>query len=113
MDETYLLAAAKYIEMNPVRARLVSDPYAWRWSSAQAHAAGQDDLLVTAAPLLEMVGSWKQFLSDADEEDANKIRGHERTGRALGGDSFLDSLEGVLQRPVKPRKAGRKRKSEK
>ena len=27
MDETYLLAAAKYIEMNPVRAGLVSDPY--------------------------------------------------------------------------------------
>jgi putative transposase len=109
MDETYLLAAVKYIEMNPVRANLTPDPYSWPWSSAKAHAVGQDDKLVKVAPLLEMVGEWKQFLSDADEEDADKIRGHERTGRALGGDTFLDSLEFSLQRIVKPRKAGRKK----
>jgi putative transposase len=113
MDETYLLAAVKYIEMNPVRARLVTDPYVWQWSSARAHAEGKDDTLVTVAPLLEMVGDWQQFLSDADEEDADKIRGHERTGRALGGDSFLDSLEDTLQRTVKPRKAGRKKMTDK
>jgi len=113
MDETYLLAAVKYIEMNPVRARLASDPYAWQWSSARAHAAGKDDMLVKVEPLLEMVGEWRQFLSDADEEDADKIRGHERTGRALGGDSFLDSLESTLQRKVKPRKAGRKKAADK
>lgn len=109
MDESYLLAAVKYIEMNPVRARLVADPYSWRWSSASAHAAGMDDHLVKVAPLLEMVGEWRLFLEEADEEDSNKIRGHERTGRALGGDSFLDSLESSLQRVVKPQKAGRKK----
>jgi len=58
-------------------------------------------MLVKVEPLLEMVGEWRQFLSDADEEDADKIRGHERTGRALGRDSFLDSLESALQRKVK------------
>ncbi|TLM99181.1 transposase, partial [bacterium] len=109
MDGSYLLAAVKYIEMNPVRARLVADPYDWQWSSARAHAEGKDDLLVKVEPLLEMVGEWKLFLSEPDEEDANKIRGHERTGRALGGDSFLDLLEGTLQRIVKPQKAGRKK----
>ena len=113
MDEKYLLAAVKYIEMNPVRARLVADPYVWQWSSARAHAEGNDDLLVKVEPLLELVGDWKLFLSDPDEEDANKIRGHERTGRALGEDTFLDLLEDNLQRAVKPRKAGRKKKSDK
>ena len=44
MDETYLLAAAKYIEMNPVRAKLVPEPYAWKWSSAKPHADGTDDI---------------------------------------------------------------------
>jgi len=96
-------------KVNPVRARLVTDPYDWPWSSARAHAAGKGDMLVKAEPLLEIVGDWQQFLSEADEEDADKIRGHERTGRALGGDSFLDSLETTLQRMVKPRKAGRKK----
>lgn len=111
MDESYLLAAVKYIEMNPVRARLVTDPYDWQWSSARAHAERNDDLLVKVEPLLEMVGEWKMFLAEPEEEEANKIRGHERTGRALGGDTFLDLLEGALQRTVKPRKAGRKRNS--
>jgi len=113
MDEQYLLAAAKYIEMNPVRANLAPDPYAWQWSSAQAHAAGKDDLLVKVSPLLEMVGKWQRFLSDADDADASLIRRHERTGRALGGDSFLESLEKSLMRTVKPLKAGRKRNLEK
>ncbi len=110
MDEAYLLAAAKYIEMNPVRANLTPDPYAWKWSSAKAHADGADDILVKASPLLQLVGDWKVFLKDTDEEEANTIRGHERTGRALGSDSFLDSLELSLKRTVKRRKAGRKKK---
>ncbi len=113
MDETYLLAAVKYIEMNPVRANLVPDPYSWKWSSAKAHADGNDDILVKVSPLLEMVGDWKLFLSDADEEDADKIRRHERTGRALGADSFLESLEQSLMRTVKRQKAGRKKKAQK
>ena len=113
MDEAYLLAAAKYIEMNPVRANLTPDPYTWKLSSAVAHAKGVDDNLVKVSPLLQMVGDWKQFLRDVDEEAANKIRGHERTGRALGSDSFLESLELSLMRAVKKRKAGRKKKAEK
>ncbi len=112
MDEQYLLAAARYIEMNPVRANLTSDPYAWKWSSAKAHLEGNDDILVRVAPLLQLVGEWRAFLSDTDDEEAEKIRRHERTGRALGSESFLESLENSLLRIVKPRKPGRKRKLE-
>ncbi|MFZ1431218.1 MAG: hypothetical protein WAS21_31215 [Geminicoccaceae bacterium] len=36
-----LLAAVRYIELNPVRARLVATPEAWPWSSAKAHLTGQ------------------------------------------------------------------------
>jgi putative transposase len=113
MDEKYLLAAARYIEMNPVRAHLVPDPFAWKWSSAKAHLNGKDDSLVRVAPLLQLVGEWKAFLSDIDDREAEKIRCHERTGRALGSESFLDSLESLLHRIVKPRKAGRKKRPEK
>lgn len=109
MDERYLLAAAKYIEMNPVRAHLAEDPYAWPWSSARAHAEGKDDQLVSVAPLLDIVGDWRHFLEDVEEEEAEGLRRHERTGRALGDDSFLDQLESVLQRPLKRQKAGRKK----
>jgi len=111
--EAHLPAAAKYIEMNPARANLTPDPYDWRWSSAKAHADGIGDILVKVSPLLQMVGDWKLFLRDFDEEDVNKIRGHERTGRALGSDWFLESLELSSMRAVKQRKAGRKKKADK
>ena len=48
LDDDYLLAATRYVEMNPVRAGLVDRAEAYRWSSAAAHLAGRDDLLVKA-----------------------------------------------------------------
>lgn len=63
MDENYLLAATRYVELNPVRARLVKDPWAYPCSSAKAHITGIDDRLVKVAPLCEMVKDWKGFLS--------------------------------------------------
>ena len=62
MDEVYLLAAARYIEMNPVRAGLVSDAESWPWSSIRAHLAGEDDGLVRVNPLLEIVETGRSFL---------------------------------------------------
>jgi putative transposase len=46
MDEAHLIAAARYIALNPVRARLVARPQDWDWSSARAHLAGRDNELV-------------------------------------------------------------------
>lgn len=111
-DADYQAYQNGYIEMNPVRARLAPDPYAWKWSSVRAHADGTDDILVKVSPLLQMVGDWKLFLRNKNEEEANKIRGHERTGRALGSDSFLESLEHSLKRAVKRRKPGRRKKAD-
>lgn len=45
LGESYLLAAAKYVEMNPVAAGLVEKPGEYPWSSARAHLAGEDDHL--------------------------------------------------------------------
>ncbi|MFH1114899.1 MAG: transposase [Pseudomonadota bacterium] len=46
VEETHLLAAARYIEMDPVRARMARDPARYPWSSASAHIAGINDDLV-------------------------------------------------------------------
>jgi putative transposase len=40
MDEKYLLAAARYVELNSVRTRLVEKPELYPWSSAAAHVKG-------------------------------------------------------------------------
>ena len=51
LDEPYVLTAARYVELNPVRAGLVKAPSRYRWSSAAAHVRGKDDALVQVAPL--------------------------------------------------------------
>ena len=114
MDERYLLAAARYVELNPVRAGLVARPEAYRWSSAAAHLAGRDDALVQVAPLLGMVRDWGRFLAqELPGEEAKALRAHERTGRPLGADLFITNLETALGRILHKRKAGRKPKPEK
>jgi putative transposase len=43
----YLLSCMRYIELNPVRARVVARPEQHRWSSFRANALGQNDALIT------------------------------------------------------------------
>lgn len=113
MDETYLLAAARYVEMNPVRAGLVESAAQWPWSSAGAHLAAADDGLVTVEPLLGMTGDWKLFLNGGAETIlTDDIRKHERTGRPLGAEIFVERLEATLGRTLKPRKPGPKGRGE-
>jgi putative transposase len=113
LDHYYLLAAARYIERNPVRAGLVKRPEQWPWSSAAAHLAGQDDALVKVAPLLKSVPDWRKFLAEADADDlAKQLHTHGNTGRPLGKKAFIARLETKVGRPLAPRKPGRKPKME-
>jgi putative transposase len=82
MDERYVVASARYIELNPVRGKWVKKP----WSSARAHVEEKNDGLVKVGPMIAMVGDWENFLEeDATEDEAKKLRQHEgvRTQRFL------------------------------
>ncbi len=112
MDERHTVAAARYIELNPVRAGLVHHPGDYRWSSARAHLAGRNDALVVAAPLLERVRDWSAFLRTRPEADlAERVRKHASTGRPLGSDAFIDELERQLNRTLRKGKPGRRRQA--
>lgn len=50
-SEAYFLACCRYIELNPVRARMVAHPRDYRWSSYAAHARGARDALAHDHPL--------------------------------------------------------------
>jgi putative transposase len=109
MDDEHLLMAARYVELNPVRAGLVERPAEHRWSSAAAHLAGVDDALVRTQALLEKAGDWAAFLAGPTHgTTAELFQAHERTGRPLGCASFIERLECLLDRPLKPRKPGRR-----
>lgn len=109
MDEPRLLAATRYVELNPVRARLVKKPEAWRWSSARAHLGGADDGMIKTGPLAKLVDDWRDFLKEGlSEDDAEAIRQGERTGRPLGAKRFITRLEKKLGRKLKKEKPGPK-----
>jgi putative transposase len=114
MDEAHLLAAARYVELNPVRAGLVKRPRDWRWSSAKAHLTGKVTKTtgpLALAPLLDRVPDWRSFLAEGlAEEDAERLRQSERTGRPLGSEPFVEHLEKISGRNLKKKKAGRKPK---
>jgi putative transposase len=55
-DAAYLFACSRYIEMNPVRAGLVSAPREYGWSSYEHNACGLRDPLLTEHPAYVALG---------------------------------------------------------
>jgi len=59
--------------------------------------------------MLGMVDDWAECLAlSVDEDEAALLRRHDRTGRPLGGASFVECLERQLDRVLHPRKRGPK-----
>ena len=111
LSESYLLAAARYVERNPVRAGLAERPEAYPWSSAAAHIAGRDDVLVRVSPPIEIVGDWGGFLSPEEGKEGEEIRRHERMGRPLGNEAFIIGIENLFGRILRKQKPGPKAKA--
>jgi putative transposase len=114
LDHRHFCAAMVYVEQNPSRAGLVSQPWQWPWSSAAAH------LGLASSRLLNLdrwqaghsPETWKLHLElgiygAALEE---RIRDATRHGRPVGSDEFLASLESRLKRPIRLSLGGRPRK---
>ena len=111
MDEDHLMAAARYVALNPVRARLVGRAWDWPHSSVRAHLAGRDDGLVRVQPLIDRAPRFADLLdTDADDPAFAALRRSELIGRPLGDEAFLDAISRRLNRVVTPRKRGRKPK---
>ncbi len=71
--------------------------------------AGRDDALVRVAPLLRRAPDWRAHLAEElEDEHLAALRRHARTGRPLGAAAWVKRLEKRLDRPLAPRKAGRK-----
>jgi putative transposase len=108
MDEPYLLSAVAYVELNPVQAGMVKAAWDYPWSSVHAHLAGKSDGYVEVAPLLHLVPDWIEFLQRALDQPVNEFEVHERTGRPLGSESFIEKASKIVGRDLKPKKPGPK-----
>jgi len=64
---------------------------------------------VRVAPLLELAPNWRAFLARVIREEGVKLlRAHEHTGRPLGEEPFLATLEQDLGRILRRQKPGPK-----
>lgn len=95
--ESYLLTCMRYIELNPVRAGMVSHPSEYPWSSYRCTALGQSDGLVTPHPLYRGLGrsaevrqaAYRQlFKARIADKTLAEIREATNKARGTGGRSF-------------------------
>ena len=107
-EEPYLWAVMRYMEQNPVRAKLVKKAEEYRWSSARAHVLGVgDDVLSRENGIKEKeIRSYREFIREEEEEINAAIRRATSTGRPLGGEGFIKKLEKRLNRDLFPKKSG-------
>lgn len=107
----YVLACYRYIELNPVRAGMVSEPEAFRWSSHVANALGRADPLLTPHPCYRELAEEPQACAEiyraivrqmvsADETD--RIRLHLQQQRPFGSESFRQMVEARMRRFARP-----------
>ena len=111
LDEKYLYAAIRYVERNPVRAGIVKRAEDYEFSSAKAHVYKTNDLLLSDNFVIEEIKDWKEFLAEDDkDQDVKLFKKHARVGRPLGQEGFMEKLEKMTGRILRPQKAGRKKK---
>ena len=116
LDESYLWAAIRYVERNPVRAGMVDQAERYRWSSAAAHCGFGNDLVLTRDPawleLLQSVTDWPAWLLDFDRPvHLDVLRAQVRQSLPCGSDDFVRGLERRAGQPLAPKPRGRPRKN--
>ncbi len=109
LDEEHLLAAARYVELNPVRAGMVSHARDYRWSSARFHLGRRkSDPLVKDRSLLGLVMHWGELLAETEEELETELMKCIRTGRPAGGAAFVRKVGKLTGRSLERGRPGRK-----
>jgi len=113
----YLLACGRYVELQPVRAGLVQEPAAHRWSSYHVYAQGREDPVVTLNPLYAALGSspterqqrYRQFASEGLAVHETRAR-EGRQALVSESSQLLRPLEELMGFPAGWRRPGRPRK---
>jgi putative transposase len=105
--EAYFLACQRYIELNPVRARMVERPGDYRWSSYRANAELQPSLLITPheeylalgfSPPERAANYRELFRQKIDPAALKEIRLAVNGGFVLGNDRFKEEIAQMLGR---------------
>jgi putative transposase len=102
LSEQHLWTALKYVEENPVRAGMVAEAAAYRWSSAGAHLCGKDESGALDVDFWRESGGrerWEALLATPESEVRLRLlRRCTYAGRPFGEEDFLARMEERFQR---------------
>lgn len=112
LEDAYLWAAIRYVERNPVRAKMVAKAEDYPWSSAAAHCGLRNDLVLSQKPdwikQCKLRTSWPKWLAEGDDpEKIALLRRNIEKGLPCGADKFIQKLEKMAGRPLHFRPLGR------
>lgn len=112
LDEPHVYAAMRYVENNPVRAKMVDRPENYQWSSAASHVYKHPDpVLAEGCYLTEVVKDWREYLyGNADPHMTAALIQSTKTGRPCGDEAFTGIIEGITGRRLTAMPVGRPRR---
>ena len=111
-----VLGCMRYIELNPVRAGMVSHPGEYRWSSYGRNAAGKPDAVVQPHPVYLAIdhdeerrryGYRELFKVHMEPSQIHDIRETLSQELVLGRDDFKGRIALMINRQIRPGKPGR------
>lgn len=117
--DEHLLAVLRYIEANPLRAKMVARAEDYRWSTFAVHGLGQTNGLVDRLPIYEALSPepkvrqrlWSQKVHlPQDERVLDRIRRSVESGLPYGDESWIKRLAKKLDLDLTIRPRGRPRK---
>jgi putative transposase len=111
LDESYLWAAIRYVELNPVRAGMVERAEDYPWSSARAHCGMRADPVLCAKPQwkrqISAVADWSAWLQEGlARAELETLRRNGPKGLPCGTEQFIDDLEQRTGRCLRSRPRG-------
>ncbi|MBI5374698.1 MAG: transposase [Candidatus Schekmanbacteria bacterium] len=112
LDESYLWAAVRYVERNPVRSHITKLAEDYKWSSAASHCGiKKDNVMSSDFPPSGIIENWSEWLRESDkQEDTDILKLNTQKGLPCGDLTFISGLEKVLKRTLTFRPPGRPKK---
>ena len=111
-DDAYFLVLCRYVEANPLRAKLATRAERWEWSSLwqRQHRAAQPKL--TEWPV-NRPADWTEIVNEAmEEKDVKMVQASMQRDRPLGSEKWTRRMAGKLGLEQTLRPVGRPRKPE-
>ncbi|WP_205623747.1 hypothetical protein [Desulfogranum japonicum] len=109
------MEVCRYIELNPVRAEMVTDPGEYAWSSYRTNALGVSSNVCTSHPEYLALGKTAKkrkkayldvFRNHLGDDLVEDIRSMTNKGLALGNSRFKGEIEALTGRRVIAKKRG-------